>query len=223
MAGELRLNKVATPATPASGKGGLFLDQTTLPILKTVADDAQVIKSIDNKMFLNNFSTANQTGFASDTLLAGSDIAFPAGRIAAAGAVYRLVFDMVKTGAGTATPVISIRFGTNGSTADTARLTFTFAAGTAAIDTGLFEILAHFRTVGAGTSAVLVGNARLTHHLAATGLTTTGAAGNAIILNTSGGFDSTVANSKISASFNGGASFSGTNTIVQSELRNLNI
>jgi hypothetical protein len=104
--------------------------------------------------------------------------------------------------------------------ADAARLTFTFAAGTAAIDTGKFEVTAHFRSIGSGTSAVLVGLSQCDHHLAATGLTSTGASGNAILMVTSAGFDSTVANSIIGASFNGGASFAGTNVVVESSLIN---
>lgn len=127
---------------------------------------------------------------------------------------------MVKTAAGIATPILAIRFGTAGTTTDTARLTFTFAAGTAAIDTGIVEVLVHFRTVGA--TGVATGSARIAHHLAATGLTSTGASGTGIILATSAAFDTTVASSIIGASFNGGTSFAGTNTLVQAELFNPN-
>ena len=212
--------QAATPATPAAGKVGVFVDNTGLPQLKLVDDAGTVMRQIDNRGLISNFSTANQTGFATDTYLAGSGITIPSGRPPAAGARYRLVFDMVKTAAGTATPIFVVRFGTAGTTSDTARLTFTFAAGTAAIDTGIVEIDVHFRTVGSGTSAVAVGQCRITHHLAATGLTSTGASGTGIILVTSGGFDSTVANSIIGVSFNGGGSFAGTNTLVQAEFYN---
>jgi hypothetical protein len=135
------------------------------------------------------------------------------------GTIYRLKFDMAKTAAGTATPILNIRFGTGGVVGDTARLTFTFAAGTAAIDLGVIEVRVHFRVAGA--SAVMVGVAQIDHHLAATGLTTTGASGKAIITVTSSAFDATVANSIIGASFNGGASFAGTGTLVQAELANV--
>ena len=127
---------------------------------------------------------------------------------------------MVKTAAGTAAGTVIVRVGTAGTTADTARLTFTWGAGTAAVDTGIYGVIVHFRSVGAGTSAVLVGYVQLDHHLAATGLTATGAAGTGVLLVTSGGFDSTVANLVIGASYNGGASFSGTNTVVEAELLN---
>lgn len=164
------------------------------------------------------FSTATVTPFATDTYLAGSACAFPTGG-PIAGATYRLVFDMTKTAAGTATPILVVRVGTAGTVADTAILTFTFAAGTAAVDNGMFEVSVHFRTVGSGTSAVLVGVAECRHALAATGLTATGASGWAGLPVVSSGFDSTVAGSIIGASFNGGASFAGTCVLVEASLR----
>jgi len=166
----------------------------------------------------SNFSAANQTGFAVDTAVVGTAIAMPPGGFVA-GSRYTVVLDMVKTAAGTATPIFVVRIGTAGTVADAAILTFTFAAGTAAVDTGTVTIVAQFRTVGSGTSAVLAGTATIQHALAATGLTSTGASGQAQLAVVSSGFDSTVAGSIISVSFNGGTSFAGTNTIVNAELR----
>lgn len=200
------------PLTPASGQSVLFCD--SLSKRWQSKNDAGGVNTLGD---ICNFSTANQTGFAADTYLAGSNCAAPLS-LFKAGSIYRMKFDMVKTAAGVAAPVLTIRVGTAGTTADAARLTFTFGAGTAAIDTGVFEVRAHFRNVGA--AAVLVGICSLNHHLAATGLTSTGAAGSGIILVTSASFDSTVANLQIGASFNGGASFSGTNILVESELAN---
>ena len=128
-----------------------------------------------------------------------------------------LYFDVVKTAAGTAAFTAIIRMGTLGTTGDAAILTLAFATGTAVADTGRFEVVATFRTVGTGTSAVVQGFIACDHHLAATGLTTTGAAGDALILGTSAGFDSTT-QTIIGISINGGTSFSGTNTQVQAEL-----
>lgn len=165
------------------------------------------------------FSTASvAAGYAVDTYLQGSAVKFPAGRLPVAGAAYHARFDMVKTAAGTATPILVLRFGTAGTVADAAILTFTFTAGTAAIDTGMFEVWAHFRTVG--TAAVMVGVAKLEHALAATGLSTAGAAGSAQFSVVSAAFDSTVANSFMGLSFNGGTSFSGTSSLVEAEMRN---
>lgn len=164
------------------------------------------------------FSTGTVAGYAADTLLVGSAIKFPVARAPVAGAAYHMRFDMTKTAAGTATPIVIVRFGTAGTVADTAILTFTFAVGTAAVDTGMFELWAHWRTVG--TAGVLVGVCKLEHALAATGLTTTGASGSAQFSAVGAAMNTTVVNSFISVSFNGGASFAGTSTLVEAEMRN---
>jgi hypothetical protein len=155
-------------------------------------------------------------GFATDTTLVGSAVpAGPSGFVN--GMRYICTFDMVKTAAGTATPIIVVRVGTTGTTTDAAILTFTFTAGTAAADTGTFVIMAHFRVAGA--AAVLAGTAEVRHALAATGLTALGASGQAQIAVVSSAFDATPGNLIISTSFNGGASFAGTNTLVEAELK----
>jgi hypothetical protein len=125
---------------------------------------------------------------------------------------------MVKTSAGTQAPVITIYWGTNGSTADTSLGTITFGVGTGAVDTGIFEVWVVFRTIGTGTSATILANARCTHHLAATGLTTTGASGTGIIINgVSSGFNSSGTTNYMGLGFNGGTSFVGTCTQVLGE------
>jgi hypothetical protein len=170
-----------------------------------------------NMLQLYNQSVAQQgAGFNADTYLTGSSIAIPSTGMQA-GTRYHLVFDVSKTAAGVATPIIYVRFGTNGSTADTARLTFTFLAQTAAADIGTFEVWVTFRTVGA--AAVMQGTAQVRHRLQITGLqnlvSTT-------LQVTSGAFDSTVANSIIGVSVNGGAAASWTVQNVQVDLQNLN-
>jgi hypothetical protein len=158
-------------------------------------------------------------GYAADTYLAGSSITMPAGG-PVVGTAYHCVFDMVKTAAGTAAFTVTVRFGTAGTTSDAALLTFAFTAGSAVADTGRLELFLHFRTVGSGTAAVVVGQISCDHQFAATGLTTQGAAGFAQITTVSSGFDSTPAGSILGLSVNGGASFSGTNTIVEAEALN---
>lgn len=210
---DILLDVQAQPNTPASGQSVLFCDTTSKKWQSK--NDAGLVDTLGD---IEAFSTVNQTGFAADVALAGSVIAIPSSLVRA-GSMYRLLFDMTKTAAGTATFTITIRFGTAGAIGDAARLTFTFAAGTAAIDSGMFEVLVHFRNVGA--AAVAVGIARCFHHLAATGLISTGASGFGQILVTSASFDTTVPASFISASVNGGASFSGTGTLVQAQLLNV--
>jgi hypothetical protein len=155
-------------------------------------------------------STSSVTGFAADTYLAGSFKAFPAAPVV--GTTYRLMFDVTKTAAGLATPIITIRTGTTGTTA---RLTFTFGAGTAVVDNGVFTVLVTFRTVGSGTTAVLTGFAQLVNNLTTTGLSNAAKARSV----TSAGFDSTTASLGIGCSYNGGASASHTVTLVRAEVQ----
>lgn len=211
---DVLLDTQGIPSTPASGQALIYFDTTTKKL--TTKNDAGTVATVDD--VTNASTTTVSAGYAADTYLAGSSLSIPTGLVRV-GSIYHCIFDMVKTGAGTATPIITLRFGTAGTTGDTARLTFTFAVGTGVIDTGTFEVWAHFRVSGA--SATMAGIARCTHHLAATGLTTTGASGIGIILATAAAFDATVASSIIGLSFNGGGSFSGTNTVVQSLLRSV--
>lgn len=191
------------------------LAQTQTLTNKTLTSPAIAGTPVINTL-KGNFSTSTvSAGYSSDTYLAGSAIAIPTGGWIAGGRFY-WCFDMVKTGAGTAAFTINVRMGT-GVIGDTSLQSIAFGAGTTAADTGLFEVFGHFRTVGSGTAAVLVLNAYCSHHLAATGLISTGASGFGQVTNVSSGFDSTVSNGVIGLSINGGASFSGTNTIVEAE------
>ena len=161
-------------------------------------------------------STASvSAGYAVDTYLAGSMITINAGDFKA-GAQYHCKFDMVKTAAGTNAMAINVRVGTLGTTGDGGILLFTFGPGTAIADTGTFEVWATFRSVGSGTAAVLAGICEGKHNLATTGLFNN-AASWTIVSGASGGFATNTA-TKIGVSFNGGGSFSGTNTIVQASL-----
>lgn len=209
----------AVPSTPSSGKAKYYFDNYAMASRSpnfTTLDDAGIKNVLQT--LVNGSTTTVSAAYAADTYLAGSSITIPPSGIKV-GTKYKLKFDMVKTGAGTAAFTVTIRFGVNGTTADTARVTFTFAVGTAVIDTGIFEVEVIFRVAGA--SATAAGFCECTHHLAATGLITTGASGTGIILATASAFDSTVAGSIIGASINGGASFSGTNTFVSAELLGL--
>lgn len=203
-----------TPDTPSSGQTAIYVDSTKKRI--STVDDAGIITTYP--MLIGNASAAGASAaFATDTYLTGSSVTIPLAGDWTVGESYRCRFDMAKTAAGTAAFTITVRMGTAGTTADAAVLTLAYGAGTAAADTGLFEVWLTFQAVGSGTSAVVVGVTRCTHLLAATGLTSTGASGTGIITGTSAGFDSTTA-TVIGLSLDGGASFSGTNTIVQAEL-----
>lgn len=160
---------------------------------------------------------AVSAGYAADTYLAGSSVLLTTAGAWQVRSTYQCQWDMTKTAAGTAAMTVIVRMGTLGTTGDPAILTLTWGAGTAAADTGWFMLAVTFRTIGAGSSAVIQGVNTCVHHLAATGLISTGASGTGIILGTSAGFDSTT-QTFIGVSVNGGASFSGTNTLVQAQV-----
>lgn len=106
--------------------------------------------------------------------------------------------------------------GTAGTTADTARLTFTGTAQTAVVDTGAVEIWAILRNTGA--AGVLAGGLNMTHNLAATGFSTLAAQ---VLQNTSAGFDTTLANLIVGVCVNPGASGVWTHQIVAADMFNM--
>lgn len=147
-----------------------------------------------------NASTADQTASGADTYITGS--ALTIGGIIKAGTILRWRGTVTKTAAGTATPTFNVRFGTNGTTADTARHTFTGVAQTAATDTGLFEITVVIRSVQATATSHGVLDFRHFN-------TTTGLANKAqvqLIQNTSATYDNTSASLIAGISINPGAS-----------------
>lgn len=213
---EIILTDTSSVSTPSSGTSSYYSDSSAVSRLMQEQDSGAVYVVGG----LNNASTAAVSGgYAADTYLAGSGQTVIAGAWKA-GTNYYCSFDMTKTGAGTAAFTAIVRMGTLGTTGDAAILTLAFAVGTAVIDSGKFDVFVNFRTVGAGTSAVIAGWITCSHHLAATGLITTGASGFGQIVGTSAGFASTT-QTIIGVSVNGGASFAGTNSICQSQLLNI--
>lgn len=187
----------------------------TVAILDTTNSLLKQITLSKLHMPFTNFSTTSQALSTSDVYITGSNITIPSGA-PVAGTIYHLVLDMVKS-AGTGSPVITVRYGTAGSTADTSRCAFTFGIGTSVADTARFELYCTFRTVGSGTSAVIQGNASLICNLPLTGFG--GTTSIKSVQTTGGGFDSTVASSIIGVSFNGSTNFAGTAQLVQAELK----
>lgn len=195
-----------TPATT-------FIGADSIPFIDSTGPTSKRITMQALHMGYTNQSVANQgTGFATDTYLTGSNISIPSGA-PYVGTVYKLIFSVTKTAVGTATPIITLRTGTTGTTSDTSRCAFTFGAGTAAADTGVFEVLAVFRTVGSATAAVIQGLAHL-DSAATSGLSSTAKS----VVVTSSGFDSTTSNLIIGCSYNGGTSAVHTVQLVRAEL-----
>lgn len=176
----------------------------------------QLTAYIESRGRQMNASVANQSFTTSDTYITGSDLLIPAGRLQAK-SVYRLRMQMTKTDtASTTASIITVRFGTAGTTADTGRATLTFAAKTAVADAGFYDVYVTFRTVG--TTGIIQAAALLDHQAATTGLANVNTS---MVRATSSGFDMTVANLRVGCSFNGGTSFAGNTDLVQSELMNL--
>lgn len=201
-------NGASAPTFVAPGTSGNVLTSNGT----TWASAAPSVRTVYNQSV-----AAQGAGFASDTYLTGSSVAIPATGLRV-GTRYHLVFQVSKTAAGTATPILTIRFGTAGAIGDTSRCAMTWTAQTAATDTGIFEVWATFRTIGSGTSAVIQCVGQRTHGASVTGF---GNLVSQVVATTGGGFDSTVANSIIGTSVNGGTSAAWTVTLVQAELENL--
>lgn len=116
---------------------------------------------------VRNYSVGQQAPVAATrTYLTGSQLAIPDGGLKV-GAKIRFRFNMAKTAAGVAASTFDICFGTAGTTADTARVSFSKPAGTAAADEGFVTVEATVRSVSA--TGVVVGEFVLVHNLAATG------------------------------------------------------
>ena len=217
-----QLHAISSTADHSAGNWKLFHSNGAGQVVELTLPASGYLKStgtaaaptFDQPELYNSSTAAQGAGFAADTYLTGSSINVT-GRLKA-GTQYRCVFDVSKTAAGVATPIIIVRFGTAGTTADAARATLTFPAQTAVVDNGRFEVRVNVRSVGA--TGVIQAIGTLLHGLAATGFSTSNAP---TILNTSAAFDTTVANSLIGLSVNGGASAAWTVQLVQAELVNL--
>ena len=158
---DILLDVQSAAATPAAGQAVLAVNTTTKR-LQTV-DDAGFKRTLG----YTNFSTASQLLPTARTYVTGSNIVMPAGALQI-GTLFRWTFDITKTAAGTASGTVDICFGTAGTTADTARVSFTKPAGTAVIDAGQIVITAVCRGP-LSASGVVAGHFNLTHNLAATG------------------------------------------------------
>lgn len=209
---ELDLTCIAASsiATPAAGVVAAFSDSTGKKL--SFKDENGYVRSIGH----TNFSIASQSPAATTlTYLTGSALAIPSNKVQA-GTCFRWRMSVTKTGAGTAASTYDIRVGTAGTTADSARCTFTKPAGTAAADAGTIQINATIRSIGA--AGVMVGNFWMGHNLSATGHMTIP---NASVTAVSAGFDTTVANLIFGITVTSGASDALTFEMVQAEAWNI--
>jgi hypothetical protein len=205
--------RIKVSADGSTWRDAILVNRTTgavaLPNTAAVPPGARLV--------FNQSLSAQGPGFAADSYLAGSAIAVPAGALLA-GSRYRLIFDVTKTAAGVASPILTLRFGTAGSVADAALASLTFPAQTAVVDEGLFSLDVTFRSVGSGTAAVVQAVGALIHTQSAAGLANSPGP---VRRATSSGFNSTLAGAIIGVSVNGGASAAWTVSLAQASLENI--
>lgn len=180
------------------------------------------VKIVTNRSYSAHSSgqITSQTGFAADTIVTGSVVTVPTGKIKV-GTKYRCRIEVVKTGAGVVAPQFNVRVGPNGTTADTllgGGASNPFAAQTAVADEGFIDIEYTVRTI-TGTASTGIGWALMLHRLVTTGFSIAGAFQRLGF--TAASFDTTQANPKFSVSLNGGTSASWTIGTVDAEIANL--
>lgn len=204
---------IKVSADGAQWKAALVIDRATGAV--SLPSTPAALPAADR--LYNQSLAAQGPGFAADSYLTGSAIAIPAGRLKP-GSRYGLSFDVSKTAAGLAGPVLTLRFGSAGTAADPALVQLVFPAQTALADDGRIVLEATLRSAGPGTAAVLQVVASLAHTAASGGLSGSPAV---IRRATSAGFNSTLANAQIGVSVNAGAGAAWTVSLVQAQIENL--
>jgi hypothetical protein len=199
--------RIKVSADGAAWRDGLAINRATGAV--------SFPNTVGARMLFNQALTLQGPGFAAESYLGGSAIALPAGALRV-GARYRASFDVSKTAAGLATPVVTLRFGVAGALTDQALAVLTFPAQTAIADDGMFSIDVTFRNVGATAVVQVAGT--LIHTQNPGGLS---AAPVAVRRATSAGFNSALANAVIGLSINGGAGAAWSVPQVMASLENI--
>lgn len=194
------LDAQGKPATPAAGTGSLYIDNTKKA--PSMVDDAGRITTLQSGIVTNS-NTAVVSPGAANFYITGSSLALGASVIQV-NARWRWVFGITKSTAGTGIPVWTIVFGTAGTTADTARVTFTAStAQTAVADRALVTIDAVCRIASAVGVVAAIYN--LTHIIVgATGFSTPASTQAEPLSTVSGTFDTTTANMIVGVCVNAG-------------------
>lgn len=159
---ELDLTAIAASSinTPGTGVAASFIDSISKRLC--LKDDTGFMTC-----YRKYVSTGAQTPAATTrTYITGSQVTLGSAKLQV-GSAFRWRFNITKTAAGTATSTIDVAFGTTGTTSDTARLSFTKPAGTAAVDEGIVQIDCVIRSISA--TGVAVAEIEIGHNLATTG------------------------------------------------------
>ena len=148
--------------TPGAGVSSLFIDSTSK--IANLKDDTTGYRH----NYFNKVTTASQNvATTGRTYLTGSNVPIQVGKLQI-GTRIQWTMNYTKTGAGSASSVFDICVGTAGTTADTARVSFTKPAGTAVADEGRIIIDCVCRGP-LSASGILAGHFNMTHNLSATG------------------------------------------------------
>ena len=142
--GIVTFDNQTVPATPASGKASVFVDSTTKKLV--FVDDAG---SIGGRLYHRTSTASQSPTAATDTWVTDSGLLIPSFGMRA-GMVFRWMVTVTKTAAGTAASVLTVRTGSNQSTADTSRLALTASVvQTAAAGSGIIWVQVVVRSVSA--------------------------------------------------------------------------
>jgi hypothetical protein len=208
--GDLALAQEAAPSSVTAGQVVIYVDTNGNVRAKTSAGADFALAGL-----FNQSTTAQSPAAATRTYIAGSNILVPPTKLQV-GTRFNWTLNLTKTAAGTAASTFDICVGTTGTTADTARLSFTKPAGTAAVDEGTIEIDCYVRSIGA--SGVMVGQFTMSHNGNTVGHMTIPVACVDIV---SSGFDMTVANLIVGLCITSGASDAVTLQFVSAEAWNI--
>lgn len=211
---QLVFDNQGKPSTPASGVSSLYPDNTKKAWVGV--DDAGRLTTLQSGI-VTNCNTGTVSPGASNFYITGSSLALGASTIQV-GTSWEWVFGITKSTAGTGTPVWTIVFGTAGTTADTARVTFTAStAQTAVADRAVVRINAVARAVGA--SGVVAGIYEFNHIIVgATGFSTPASTQVEQLSTVSGTFDTTTASMIVGVCVNAGTGSAWSIETVQSKM-----
>lgn len=147
---DILIDSQTAPTTPSAGKAVIWVDSTTKKLIQT--DDGGTHRG---GTISKNQAIVQQTGFAADTYLTGSNILIPSFSMQV-GQLYQWIIGVQKTAAGTAAAVVTVRVGAAGAIGDTSRLALTQTVAQAATAAGaIISVYVYVRTASA--TGVIVG------------------------------------------------------------------
>lgn len=196
----IELANQGKPSTPTSGVVQMYPDNTKKA--PTWIDDTGRLTTVQSGI-VTNCNTGTVSPGSANAYVTGSALALGASTMQV-GTQFEWVFGITKSTAGTGTPVWTIVVGTNGSTADTIRVTFTHStADTGVADRCVVRINAVMRAVGA--SGVMAGIFEKNHIIVgATGFSTPASTQVEQLSTVSSTFDTTTASNIVGVCVNAG-------------------